>query len=274
MPTQKITADKDTLVADDDLALCADQSGLVQRAAWIDLNQKQAAIDRQSQRLFQTWRHRIGVADAQPRMPVIAQFNQIRQDAAHNVDWHGKADAGARTRWTKDGCVYADDAPAAVEQGTARVAPVDGRVRLDYAGNGPSVCALKGASQGADDAGGQRPFKLAKRIADSDGTLADSQIRRCSQFNRRQQTFRRIDLEQRQIGACIQPDYCGRQDCVITETHLDSLCTLNHMIVGQDMASPVEHEPGTNTFFRNGLIEEATAQHSCRDIDDRGETRS
>jgi hypothetical protein len=68
----------------------------------------------------------------------------------------------------------ADDAPRQVEQRTARVAGVEGRVGLDDLADKALVGALDHAPQGADDAHGQGALK-AKGIADGHDELAHPQ---------------------------------------------------------------------------------------------------
>src|SRR5690606_22227754 len=75
-----------------------------------------------------------------------------------------------------DGGVDADDLAGHVDQCTARVAGIDGRVGLDQARQRPAGRVEgEGAVQGADDALGDGPFE-AQWAADREHGVADQQL--------------------------------------------------------------------------------------------------
>jgi hypothetical protein len=67
---------------------------------------------------------------------------------------NGEADADTATRRRKDHRVHANHLTTQVKGGSARIAPVDGRIDLDEVG--VLLAALDIATQGRDDTGGHR----------------------------------------------------------------------------------------------------------------------
>src|SRR5690606_20213702 len=100
--------------------------------------------------------------------------DELRDDAADRVDGDREADARARARGAVDGGVHADEPPRAVEERPARVAGVDGRVRLDHALDGAVAHRHDLAPEAADDARGERVVE-AEGIADGEDVLSDEQ---------------------------------------------------------------------------------------------------
>src|SRR5207248_10256889 len=98
-----------------------------------------------------------------------------RHDAADVVDGDGEADAGRRARGADDGRVDADEPAAAIQERSARVARIDGRVGLDHAFQLAAVVAFDLPAQGADDAARERVIQ-AERIADGEDLLADQKL--------------------------------------------------------------------------------------------------
>src|SRR5205085_5949796 len=70
-------------------------------------------------------------ADAEPAAPRLAELAQLVDHAHHHLRGHGEADADRAAGRRIDRRVHTDHFTVEVEQRTARVAAVDGRVSLD-----------------------------------------------------------------------------------------------------------------------------------------------
>src|SRR5262249_2483570 len=69
-------------------------------------------------------------ADAWPA--IASESDDLRNDSVDGIDRHREADARARSRWTVDRGVDADETPRAIEQWAPRVPEIDRGVGLDY----------------------------------------------------------------------------------------------------------------------------------------------
>src|SRR5581483_12349336 len=97
-----------------------------------------------------------------------------------------------------DGRGDADQLALAVEQRTARVAGVDGRVGLNDAADEPLVLRTQRAIQAADDARRQRALQ-AEGIADGEDAHADQQLGRVAPGYREELVRGSLDLQHGQI---------------------------------------------------------------------------
>src|SRR5207248_7922398 len=106
------------------------------------------------------------VANVQPQVAThhATVLHELRQDVARHVDRNGEANA---LGWPDDRRVDADHQAAAVDQGPAAVAGIEGCIGLDDVIDQVAGDAAQGAADRADYAG--RDGRLeAERTADGD----------------------------------------------------------------------------------------------------------
>ena len=118
--------------------------------------------------------------DAEVRVLDPAGLQDLRDDILDGVRGNGEADAdvAARADTTRlDLGVDADHLSAAVEQRSARVAPVDGSIGLDDVVDGEVVGRRDQPLECAHDAGGRGAVET-ERIADGHDRVTDSHLGR------------------------------------------------------------------------------------------------
>src|SRR5215208_3297163 len=108
-----------------------------------------------------------------------------------------------------DGRVDADHAGRGVGQGTARVAGVDGGVRLDHVLYEPAALSPDGTPQGADDARRNTPLE-AQRVPDGHDELADHEVPGVAQRGHRRLLLR-VEADDREIARWIVAEHLGRR---------------------------------------------------------------
>ena len=176
---------------------------------------------------------------------VAAHYPAVVQDIAHRflgqVDGHGQAIAHVVPRAGGDGRVDADYLAVQVEQGTARIARVDGRVGLDEALD-PVVVAddLGLAAQGADDSVGQGGAH-AQRVADGQDPVADLQFFDVAQTHGGQ--FGGVDLEQDDVDQRIGADHLGCEGAAVGQGDPDGVGAGDHVVVAENVAVGADHDP-------------------------------
>src|SRR5262249_60920143 len=113
------------------------------RTSGSDLQHHEAAVDAEAGDLCVVPQiaERIRL-DAQPGPPDITERDQIPGDSLDCIGWNCKADARIAARWGNDRSVDADDFSTGVEQRSAGVAGVDGRISLNDVLDDPSIVRL------------------------------------------------------------------------------------------------------------------------------------
>ncbi len=124
-------------------------------------------------------------AHAEPAAAGLAELLQLVDDVGDDIRGHGEADADRAAGGRQDRGVHADHLTVQVEQRPARVAPVDGRIRLDVV----VIGALKLAPGRGDDAGGDREA-LAQRVAHGHDPVAGAHGRRIAEGHEGQRQVR------------------------------------------------------------------------------------
>ena len=154
--------------------------------------------------------------EAHPAAHDAAMQLEFFDDAAHQVYRDRKTDAlGARVL-LQHGGIDADQFAANIDQCTAGVSGIDGRVRLDVVFERLQINFA--ATRGADDALRNR-FAQAVGIADREHDVADPQLAGTAQRNRRNRPH--VDLEQGQIGFGIDADDLGFGEASVAELDID-----------------------------------------------------
>src|SRR5208337_1710309 len=101
------------------------------------------------------------------------------------------------------GRVDADDVAAGIDERTARVARVQGRVGLEYIVNKPARPGAERSAQGTDNTGGHRTLE-AVRMANRQRELSDAHLLRVAQRGRDEIT--RVHADHGEVGLRIVAD--------------------------------------------------------------------
>src|SRR5262249_47498713 len=135
-------------------------------------------------------------AETRPRYLAVA--DELRHHAVDLIHRDGEADPGVGPGRAEDRRVDTDQPAGAVQQRTARVARVDGRVRLDHVLHGPPRDRFDLPPQRADDAGRQTPVQ-AEGVADGEDLLSHLQVVRGAHQDGPQAVPGHVDLQDSQV---------------------------------------------------------------------------
>ena len=95
---------------------------------------------------------------------------------------------------------------------------------------------------GGDDARGQRAVE-PERVADGDDGVADLDARGVTERQRVQGARGEVDLEDGEVGRGVRADDPRAHVVAVRERDAHALLALDHVLVGQDVAGGVEHDP-------------------------------
>ena len=160
--------------------------------------------------------------------------------ALRNRSRNGKSDSHAAPIGGENGSIHANDLARIIEEGAARVTPVDRGVNLNVIHVRPVVDV---PAAGRNDPRGGRTAK-AKRVADRNDPIAHTGVIRIAEADKRQRRFG-FDLKQREISPSINASNDGRKCLSVIEDYLDFISTLNDMVVGDDQSTFIHNESGT-----------------------------
>ena len=165
-----------------------------------------------------------------------AVFPQLREDLADVVDGDGKADA--LDRRAGDGLAgifrrrHADDISAQVEQRTAGVAGVDGRIELHHA-DGWAV-QIDVAILRADIADVQAVVQVAERVADGSNLRADAQPVGISEA--RVAVAAAVDLQQGDVAVLLIAEELCRVLRAVIQRDGELRAVLDDVVIRQNLA--------------------------------------
>ena len=148
-----------------------------------------------------------------------------------DVDRDREADALGVAR---DRSVDADDVTARVEQRTATVARIDGRVGLDEIVDGVAVIELDLAAHRRDDAAGHGVRVGPQRAPDGDRQLADLELARIPDWCDGQP--RRFDLDDGEVGQGVVAVDLARELTAVLEADGQLVAAGDDVAVGKDPA--------------------------------------
>ena len=165
-------------------------------------------------------------------------LEDLLEHTAHGVRGDGKADALAAAGLGKNEVVDADDLPADVDERTARVSGVDGRIGLEKI-----VGHLAGEQTLArtDDALRDR-FLQTEGIAHREDELADAHRVGIGETQRTQPLG--LDLQDGEVGGRVGAEQLGRQAASVTQADQDLLRTFDDMHIGHHMTFLGNNGPG------------------------------
>src|SRR4051812_12399895 len=179
--------------------------------------------------------------DAGRRHPAVP--DQLRHHPIDRVDRNGESYAGVRAGRRNDGRRYANQPPRRIEQRAAGIAGVNCGIGLDHVSDFATGAGRQSPLERADHTGAQRLVE-AKRIADGECGLSHLQISRGADRDRRRQSARGTQPDDRQIVIGRGSHNGCTDDFAAGETNRDLLGSAHHVIVGHDMAGTVPNEPG------------------------------
>ena len=178
---------------------------------------------------------------------------QLRHQFAHEIDRHGETDAhvGRLGAVAEDGGVDADDLAAHVEQRSAGVARVDGRVGLEHV-DAALRRDRKRPAQRADDADGDGVVEV-ERVADRHHEVARLHLIGVAELDLLQRRRRLLQqLDEGAVGQRVAADDLGFEldvALVAEEGHFDLVGVLDDVVVGQDQAlGGIDDEPGAGAL--------------------------
>ena len=179
---------------------------------------------------------------------------QVRYNFRHDAGGDCKAVAGVCTcRWIQHG-VDTYQLTSCINQRTATVALIDGSIRLDERLDIRSLsvgsrCA-DGTSLCTNDTGCYGRVQV-ERVTYRQHPLTYFQFvgvayRYCGEIVT-------LNLNQRKVGAGVSTNDAAFQFAVIVQFHGNFISTLNHVVVGYDIAVFGNNHAGTETYARLGL---------------------
>ena len=178
----------------------------------------------------------------QPSAGYLACFDQLIGDQLGQVDGNGKTDPLAGGN---DGRIDSHHLAVHIEQRPPGISGIDGGIGLN------EIFVILNTDIGAagrgNDPDRQGPVE-AEGIADGQGPLSNLQGVRIAQ-DRGGQLPSGVDLEDRHIGAGIDPHHLAVVDPVDGELDLDLLRPLDHMFIGEDIAVLADDEAGAEALL-------------------------
>ncbi len=167
-----------------------------------------------------------------------AMRDDIGEHAAHHVDRDREADAFHAEVLGDDRGVDADEGAARIDERPARVAKVDGRIRLDEVLQGRDAELL--AARCADDAVRHR-LRQPDGIADREHDVAYFELVGAPEGGDGQRA--EINLENGQVRVRIAPDDMRVGDPAVGELHSDRVGVRDDVMVRDDMTALVDDHP-------------------------------
>ena len=169
-------------------------------------------------------------------------------------------------RLRDDRSVDADNLASHVDERTTAVAGIDGRVRLqktlkcalfNIPAGFPELAAP--TSKGADNTGRHGMVEL-EGTANGQHPIANLDGIRIPQFCRRQ-VLAGVNLDDRQVRPDIGADKFRVILGLVVQDHLDLVGLIDDVVVGQDVAGPVEDETAPETLrLTRGIVPAASAE--------------
>ena len=191
------------------------------------------------------------------RMPshgrmIFCPGDQLLADFVGEIDRDGETEPAIHAI---DQRVHADDTAVDIAKRAAAVAGIDRGVGLDEIGNRVTGGAEQIAPAfPADHAASEGVIELEGR-ADGEGEFAYAQFVAVAHLHRGQ--IVRVDLDHGHVGFFIGADELGLKLAPVFQLHVDAIGTLDHVIVGEDVA--VRFDDESRAFVLHRLAVALTA---------------
>ena len=177
----------------------------------------------------------------------IKRLHRGPDDLRRNRESHSGESAGRRDQEGVD----PDHFAAGIDQRSAGVAWIDGRVRLDELARLAGIGRVRiGAVHGADDAARYRETESV-RIAEGQHGLSGPNFFRVAPGSAGQ--IGGVHFQDRQVGQRIGADQFRFQDAPIAGGHADVDGSIDHVIVGDDVAVGRDHDAAAHAVLDLGL---------------------
>src|SRR3990170_1848198 len=204
-------------------------------------------------------RPQVGVRVPPPR-------DELGHHALDGAGGDGKSDAGRGPARAVDHAVDPHHAASEIQERTSRVTGVDGGVSLnDLADEGPGR-TLDDAAQRAHHARGQRAVE-AEGIANRHHEPPYLQILGFTKGYDVKAVGAGIHFEDGKIVGWIGPGNLGRHHCAVRKRHVELVCPLDDVEVGNDVSLLVVDETRSGAFLRYGVHEEVVGDGAPGNVD-------
>ena len=199
------------------------------------------------------------------RVPHVACRNQIVGSASRSINRNSKPDSSIRAGRRINRAVDPDHLATTVQKRTAGISAVNRCICLNRFVDERILAGLHRAPQRTHHSRRECALK-SEGVSDRQHALADQQIARIAQRQRRELFAFRIDLNQRNVVTRVRADVFCLVTRLVAQHHLDRLRSLDHVVIGQDVAVRVDHEPGARAFHRHGIKKEIVLHCARHDI--------
>ena len=177
-----------------------------------------------------------------------AVLYQILDDLLHDIRRNSKAIAAIRSRRTCNRCIDANQSAIQIDQGSATVTWIDSCIGLDEVFD--SILLFENINIAAfrtDDSCGYS-WGQTKRITNRHDPFSDFHLIRIDERNDHQ--ILGFNANQSQIRRRVGADYGRLEGAIVMQGHLDIVCLCDDMIVGNNVAFVVYHNPRTRADSR------------------------
>ncbi|MNE01497.1 hypothetical protein D3C80_939370 [compost metagenome] len=162
----------------------------------------------------------------------LAEFNHLAGQVFHHITWNRKTDTDVAAVRCQNRGVDTDQLTVQVNQRTAGVTAVNGRIRLDKVF---VVFRIQAATAQCRNDTGCHRFTQTKRVTDGDGVIADAQGIGISQLNGRQ-VFWILNLNQSDVRARVFTHHFGIKFTPIAQLYFDGAGVIYNVVIGDDIA--------------------------------------
>ncbi|MNV01074.1 hypothetical protein D3C71_912620 [compost metagenome] len=177
--------------------------------------------------------------NTEPAAARLTEFDELLDDILGKLRRHGESDTDRTAARRNDRRIDADHLALHVEERTAGIALVDGRIRLDEIVIGAGIDITPARGNNTDRQRSAKP----EGIADGHHPVADAHAARITELDGLQRRFR-LHLQDGKIGFRIGANQRRLELRTVRENHLDGVGTLDDVVVGDDVTGRVDHETG------------------------------
>src|ERR1022692_3006125 len=189
-------------------------------------------------------RHGVELHSNRAARNFVLRSDELVVHLHHGIGRHRETDALVSSATGVNGSVDADHLARHVDQRTARIARIDGRVGLDERLKLPVGNDI--ASFGGNDTGGDRLIET-EWTSHRKHPVADRHAVRVAQLGCGQRLLG-VNLDDREIGFLVNPNHdgvVGHGGGIVHQLYVDAIGFLDHVIVGHDVALGVDDDAGT-----------------------------
>src|SRR5215472_8003594 len=194
-----------------------------------------------------------------------AGADEVIGDIFCGVDRDSEANACRGSAGCVDCRINADHVAMRIDQRTAGIPAVDGRIGLDRFFNGRGLGGAYGSANGADHAGCERRLK-AKWVADGQNFLSYLNAVGVPKLQGGELLSSRVNLDERNIIALVGANGFRRVARLISQDHFDGLRSFDDVVVRENVAARINDETGPRTLDRYRFHEEVVLGRFGEDV--------